>query len=173
MTVSPPWEMTPDSSSYFAVAEGGWKFGALAKSSTAEFAIPNQSGETVQIIGRAANVNDLECAAELSTVTRWQIGGSGAGGSDADVPPAPYFALAPGRRGGTVELSAVSFTELTNTHTISAGDTDAVLQGRTSGRGGGVAAGVSEVDMLVDLVAADRGWSAEFVQIEGGSDTRG
>ena len=30
-----------------------------------------------------------------------------------------YFGLAPGRRGGTVELSGVSFTDLTNTHTIS------------------------------------------------------
>ena len=31
----------------------------------------------------------------------------------------PYFGLAPGRRGGTVELSGVSFTDLTNTRTIS------------------------------------------------------
>src|SRR5207248_2522214 len=118
LTVAPAWDAAPDSSSHFTVAEGGWKFGALSKTSPVEFAIPNQSGETVQIMGRSANVNDVECAAELSTVTRWQIGGSGAGVSDADAPPAPYFALAPGRRGGTVELSAVSFAELTNTHTV-------------------------------------------------------
>ena len=63
-------------------------------------------------------MNDLECSAELSTVTRWQIGGSGT--SDADVPPLPYFGLGAGQRGGTVELSGVSFTDLTNTSTISA-----------------------------------------------------
>jgi hypothetical protein len=51
-------------------------------------------------------------------VTRWQIGGSGT--SDADIPPLPYFGLGAGPRGGTVELSGVSFTELTNTSTISA-----------------------------------------------------
>ena len=44
--------------SWFAVAEGGWKFGALSKTSPVEFAIPNRSGETVEILGRAANVND-------------------------------------------------------------------------------------------------------------------
>jgi hypothetical protein len=54
----------------------------------------------------------------LSTVTRWQIGGSGT--SDANIPPLPYFGLGAGQRGGTVELSGVSFTDLTNTSTISA-----------------------------------------------------
>ena len=48
----------------------------------------------------AANINDLECSAELSTVTRWQIGGSGT--TDVDVPPKPYFGLGAGQRGGTV-----------------------------------------------------------------------
>jgi hypothetical protein len=83
-----------------------------------QFAIPNRSGEVVHLCGRAANVNDVECALELSTVTRWQIGGSGT--SDSDVPPQPYFGLGPGQRGGTVELSGVSFADLTNTRTISA-----------------------------------------------------
>ena len=110
--------MIPDASSFFVVAETGWQFGALAKSSPVQFAVPNRGGETVQVCGRAANVNDLECSAELSTVTRWQIGGSGT--SDVDVPPQPYFGLGAGQRGGTVELSGVSFTELTNTSTISA-----------------------------------------------------
>ena len=118
LTVSPAWTVIPDASSFFVVAETGWQFGALAKSSPVQFAIPNRGGETVQVCGRAANVNDLECSAELSTVTRWQIGGSGT--SDADVPPAPFFGLGAGQRGGTVELSGVSFTDLTNTSTISA-----------------------------------------------------
>jgi hypothetical protein len=48
-------------------------------------------GETVEIFGRAANVNHMEFAAELSTITRGQIGRSGTG--DADVPPMPFFGL--------------------------------------------------------------------------------
>lgn len=119
LTVAPPWEIEPDSTTWFVVAENGWKFGALSRTSPVEFAIPNRAGEVAQLLGRAANVNDLECAAELSTVTRWQIGGAGGGSGDRDVPPAPFFGLAPGRRGGTVELSGVSFPDLTNTKTIS------------------------------------------------------
>ena len=80
--------------------------------------MPNRSGEVVHICGRAANVNDAQCAAELSIVTRWQIGGSGT--NDDDVPPKPYFGLGLGQLGGTVELSGVSFTDLANTRTISA-----------------------------------------------------
>ena len=89
LTVSPGWAVIPDASSFFVVAETGWQFGALAKSSPVQFAVPNRGGETVQVCGRAANVNDLECSAELSTVTRWQIGGSGT--SDVDVPPQPLL----------------------------------------------------------------------------------
>ena len=118
LTVSPAWAEIPDASSFFVVAETGWQFGALATSSPVQFAVPNRGGETVQVCGRAANVNNLECAAELSTVTRWQIGGSGT--TDVDVPPEPFFGLGAGQSGGTVELSGVSFTDLTNTSTISA-----------------------------------------------------
>src|ERR1022692_5191357 len=83
LTVAPAWNVIPDGTSFFVVAETGWQFGALAKSSPVQIAVPNRGGETVQVCGRSANVNDLECAAELSTVTRWQIGGSGP--SDTDV----------------------------------------------------------------------------------------
>jgi hypothetical protein len=119
LTLTPPWDIQPDASSFFAVAEAGWHFGALTKGSPVQFAIPNRSGETVQICGRAANINDVECALELSTVTRWQIGGSGL--SDSDIPPEPVFLIGPGPRGGTVELSGVSFADLANTRSISAG----------------------------------------------------
>ena len=56
-----------------------------------QFTVPNRGGETVHVCGRAANINDLECSAELSIVTRWQIGGSGS--TDLAVPPKPYFGL--------------------------------------------------------------------------------
>jgi len=117
LTVSPPWETGPGAGSYFTVAEAGWNLGATTKSSPVTFAIPNRPGETVQISGRSANVNDQECAAGISPVTRWQIGGAGTG--DSDVPPAPYFGLNVGAGEGTVELSGISFTSLTNTETIS------------------------------------------------------
>src|SRR5581483_10201257 len=100
-----------------------------------------------QILGRSANVSDVECAAELSTVTRWQIGGSGAGG-DTDVPAAPYFALAPGRRGGTVELSAVSFEDLANTHTISSGTLTLYYRDELAGAAGALATAVSDDDTV-------------------------
>jgi len=167
LTVAPPWDAAPDSSSYFAVAEGGWKFGALSKSSPVEFAIPNRSGETVQVMGRAANVNDVECAAELSTVTRWQIGGSGVRVGDADVPPAPYFAMAPGRRGGTVELSAVSFADLTNTHTISSGTLTLYYRDELAGAAGALSGAVSAEDTLFDFNAAVVVAAGEFLQAGG------
>ena len=117
LTVSPAWGVTPDATSFFVVAEAGWHFGALATSSPTEFEIPNQAGEFVEICGRAANANDAECPAALSTVTRWQIGGGGS--RDSGAPPQPTFALGASPLGGTVQLSAVSFAGLPNTNSIS------------------------------------------------------
>ena len=85
-----------------------------------EFAVPNFSGEVVQITGRAANVNDVECDPLLAIVTRWQIGGSGtAETAETAAPPTPIFGVGAGQRGGVVELSGVSFSDLTNTRSIS------------------------------------------------------
>ncbi len=85
--------------------------------------------------GRAANVNDLECAPaaidgdavadrrqrDARTRQRRRRRSSGLGA---------------GQGGGTVELSGVSFTDLTNTATISAGTLTMLLLGRTAGRAG-------------------------------------
>ena len=120
LEVTWPWDTQPDATSYFVVAESGWHIGASAPASPVQFEIPNRTGATVHISGRAANVNNGESPLELCTVTRWVIGGSG--GLDADVPPAPSFGLGLSTTaGGTIELSGVSFADLTNTHTISAG----------------------------------------------------
>ncbi|MCX6632234.1 MAG: hypothetical protein NTW28_31875 [Candidatus Solibacter sp.] len=165
LTITPGWAVIPDVSSFFVVAETGWQFGALAKSSPVQFAVPNRGGETVQVCGRAANVNDLECSAELSTVTRWQIGGSGT--SDADVPPQPYFGLGAGQRGGTVELSGVSFTELTNTSTISSATLTMHYWDELRGRPSlklAQAAGVGDVSL--ELSAAGDATAGSFVQID-------
>ena len=119
LMVSPAWDVEPDASSFFVVAEAGWHFGAQTKSSPVKFTLPNHAGEVAQITGRSANANDVECASELSIVTGWQIGGSGM--ADSAAPPQPSFGMNAGRRGGTVELNGISFTDLTNTRTISSG----------------------------------------------------
>lgn len=120
LTISPAWTIVPDASSFFVVADATWKFGGLGATSPVEIEVPNQTGATVEISGRSANVLDQESAPELNPLTRWQIGGASGGGVDADVPPMPVFGLNLAGA-GTVELVGVSFTTLTNTHTISAG----------------------------------------------------
>jgi hypothetical protein len=117
VTVSQAWTVEPDATSCFTVAEAGWHFAALTKSSPVQFEVPNLAGEVAQITGLAANVNDVECSPALSVVTRWQIGGLGS--ADADVPGVPFFGLSPGQSEGTLELSGVSFAALTNTQTVS------------------------------------------------------
>jgi len=117
LTISPSWDITPDATSFFVVAEAGWHFAVQTKSSPVQFAIPNQAGEVVEITGRSANINDMEASAQLSVVTRWQIGGSGT--SDAAAPPAPLFVLNP-QAAGTIGLSSIGFPDFTNTKTISA-----------------------------------------------------
>jgi hypothetical protein len=117
LTVAPPWDCPPDSSSSFVIAENGWKFGALAKTSPVQFEIPNRPGEVIHISGRAANISDAECPAELSIVTRWHIGGNGV---DGGAPGRPFFGLGTLPRGGGLELSGISFTDLANTQSISA-----------------------------------------------------
>lgn len=119
LTVSPPWAFAPDATSYFTVAEAAWHFAAVAVSSPVQFEIPNFAGETVQLTGRSANANDVESPAGLAIVTRWQIGGSGS--ADTAVPAAPGFALTAGTAGGTAVLSSISFSDLSNTNSITAG----------------------------------------------------
>ena len=119
ITVAPPWDVEPDATSVFVVAENSWRFGALTKSSPVQFAIPNRGGEVVQVSGRSANVNDVECAPEISTVTRWQIGGSGMEAATATCHSTPFFGLRASPGGGMVELSGVSFPDLTNSNSIS------------------------------------------------------
>ena len=120
LTVSPDWSVTPDATSLFAVAEGGWRFGAAGKTSPVEFEIPNRQGATVQVTGRAVNPHGREAAPELSPVTRWTIGGGPGGALDLDVPPAPVFGLSLNGQ-GTVALVGLGFSDFTNTRSIEAG----------------------------------------------------
>ncbi|MGD0498510.1 MAG: phage tail protein [Bryobacteraceae bacterium] len=166
VTVSPAWAATPDGTSSFAVADSGWQFGAQTRSATAQFTVPNRPGETAQITGRAANANDVECAPELSIVTRWKIGGSGA--VDAAVPPQPFFALGAGRQGGTVELSGVSFGDLMNTRSISSATLRIYYWDELQGAPTiALAAAVGVADTTITLSQAGPGQPGTFIQIEG------
>ena len=120
LTVSPRWDIVPDSTSHFVVAESSWRFGSLTVTGPAEFDIPNRKGAIVHVMGRAANVHDQECAAELSILTRWKIGAAGVVAVDDDVPPAPKFGLVPVGH-GSIELAGIGFDDLKNTRTVTAG----------------------------------------------------
>ena len=165
LTIAPAWSVEPDSTSFFVVAETGWQFGALTTSSPVQFEVPNRSGEVVHLTGRAANVNNVECAPGISTVTRWQIGGGGMG--DGDVPPMPFFGLGPGQGGGTVELSGVSFTDLTNTRTISAATLTIYCWDELQGTPAiSLASAVGTGDTLLSLSTAGPAQPGSYIQIE-------
>lgn len=114
------WNIVPDATSRFTVAEASWKFGAATRSDEAQFEVPNRSEAFIQISGRAANSLDVETPAEISVLHRHRIGGGAGGSVDADVPAAPTFGLSVSGR-GQVELVGIGFEDLSNTKTVSAG----------------------------------------------------
>jgi len=120
ITVSPKWTVTPDSTSFFVVANATWNFGGLSATSPVSVEVPNRAGQTVEISGRSANALNQESSTDLNPLTRWDVGGAAGGGVDADVPAQPTFGLDL-VGGGSVELAGIGFSDLTNTHTISAG----------------------------------------------------
>lgn len=131
VTVAPKWDLEPDITSFFVIAEPSWRFGALTANGPAVFEIPDRTDAIVEVSGRAANVHDQECSPELCPLTRHLIGGSGLTG-DMDVPPAPLFSLyAAGQ--GAVELMGIAFSDLTNTRTVSAGTLTLWYQDELSG----------------------------------------
>ena len=118
LTVVRNWDVVPDATSFFVVSESAWKFAALSSVSPVEFEVPNRAAAVVQLLGRAANVLDVEAPYELSPLRRWTIGSSG-GAGDTDVPPAPVFGMGT-ILDGTVELGAIGFLTLDNTTSINA-----------------------------------------------------
>jgi len=166
LTVSPAWAVEPDATSYLVVAETGWKPGATTTSATAQFTIANRSGEVAHITGRAANVNNVECDPEISTVTRWQIGGAGV--ADAAVPPQPLFGLGPGAQGGTVELSGVSFPDLANTRSISSATLTMYYWNELAGTPGiTLASAAGAPDTMLNLSQPGPGLPGSYLQIDG------
>jgi hypothetical protein len=79
--------------------------------------VPNRQKTSIHVSGRSANINDRECAPELSPLTRHKIGGAA---EDADVPEAPKFGLEAAGR-GSVALVGIGFDDLQYTNSITAG----------------------------------------------------
>ena len=120
-TIDTAWAVEPDASSYFVICENSWRFGATGKESPLSLEVPERIGAGVEIAARAANSGDAEAALELSPVTRWTLGQSGALAADADLPPVPVFGLGVSPAAGALTLSSVAFTNLANTRGITAG----------------------------------------------------
>ena len=66
--------LTPDTTSFFVVAQATWNFAGLTATSPATITVPYQPGATMEISGRSANALNEESAYELNPLTRWQIG---------------------------------------------------------------------------------------------------
>ena len=166
LTVTQAWDIEPDATSFFVVAEAGWHFAVASKTSPVQFDIPNRTGAVLQIKGRAANVNDLEGPAALSTLTRWVVGGGGLG--DTDVPPQPLFGLGPSSsQSGTVELSGVAFQDLTNTRSVTAGTLTLYYWDELIGNTPyALASPVAAADTVLSLSQAGTAKAGSFVQIE-------
>jgi len=162
----PKWDVEPNATSFFTVAEAAWHFAAVAESSPIQFTIPNRTGEVVQITGRSANVNNLECAPQLSIVTRWTIGGSGS--ADTQVPPEPYFGLGQDLQGGSVVLSGVSFMDLSNTDGISSGTLTLYYWNELLGTPSTVLGdALGATDAALTLNAAGSAQAGTYLQIDG------
>jgi hypothetical protein len=122
VTVDSPWNVLPDTTSFFTISQSSYQFGATSTSNQVQFSIPNRPGATIEISGRSANSYNIECPYELCPLTRWQIGSSGETTGDSGIPAVPVFGLSLSpTQGGTIELGAIGFGDLTNTTTISAG----------------------------------------------------
>jgi len=166
VTVEPPWEIEPGTSTIFVVAEATWRFGGRAKSSPARFQIPNRSDAVVQITGRAANAQNVESLEGLSIVTRWRIGGGGVGVADQDIPPQPTFAV-DARGDGTYELRGIGFETLVNTQTISNGLFTLYYRSElTPIAGDPISAAIDDAETTLTFAAPGEAQAGDLVQLE-------
>lgn len=168
LILNPPWNVEPDATSTFVVTESAWRFGAMGKTSPVQFAVPNQPGRTVQISGRAANVSDRECAAELSLITRWQIGGADRADEDAGPPPMPVFGIGMSpSHPGTLELSGVGFGGTANTRQIVAGTLSLDYWDELAGPPEfQLSCGIDEAATVIDLFPLGQAQPGSLVQVD-------
>ncbi len=165
VTVSPAWLVEPDTTSFFAIAEGTWRQGGTAVHSPAVIEVLGRPSATVHVSGRSANAYGQESAVELNPLTRWQIGAS-FGTGDSAPPPEPVYGFTP-LGGGTVELAGVSFSDLTNTSTIGSG-TLALFSWDELGSPTTftLTGAISDTDTTIDLSAAGSAVLGTLLQIE-------
>ncbi|MDX2181785.1 MAG: phage tail protein [Bryobacteraceae bacterium] len=165
VAVGPPWSIVPDSTSAFVVADAAWQLGATTRTDRAVFPVPNRRDAIVQTIGRSANVRGEESAEELAPLTRWTIGGNAGASLDAEIAPEPFFGLFTAGD-GAVELLSVSFADLTNTRSVSAGTlTLHYWNELASPSPFTLATAMSAVATAIDLSSAGSAQAGDFVQI--------
>lgn len=82
------------------------------------------------------------------------------------MPPAPLFGLGAGPSEGTVGLSGVSFTDLTNTHTISAGTLTLHYRDELAGTSGTLATAMAATDTTVTPTTAGSASAGSFLQVD-------
>ncbi len=166
VTVAPKWDVEPDATSRFLIADSTWQFGASSNASPVSFAVPNREGLAIHVSGRAANVRDVENAFELSPLTRWRIMGAAGDSLDGDVPGAPMFGLF-GAGQGTVEIGGIGFASLSNTRTISAGTLTLAYWDELNGPSSlALSTQVAESDAAISLSTAVSAQAGDLVQIE-------
>ncbi len=166
LTVGTPWSITPDSTSSFLIAASTWQFGASSNASPVSFSVPNREGVTVHVSGLAANILDQECASALSPLTRWTITGSTGTEVDTDVPGQPVFGLYP-IGSGAIEVIGIGFSDLTNTHSISAGTLTLAYWDELNGPSTILlAAGLAASDTSLSLATAVSATSGNLLQVD-------
>jgi hypothetical protein len=164
LTVEPTWDLEPDTTSTFVVAESSWNFGALGRTSPVRFQTANRIGATVHISGRSANVSNRECAYELSPLTRWRVGGGFGGGVDVDVSGKPVFGLQPTGK-GSVEVTGIGFEDLANTRTISASALTLHYWNELGAATHALPAGIGASDIVIGLTSVGIGQSGDLIQV--------
>ncbi len=166
LTITPAWTVTPDTTSFFTLADSTWNFGGLGSTSPVNIDVPNRPGASVEISGRSANAQDDESAEALNPLTSWQIVGEAGGGVDSGLPPPPVFGLDLVGQ-GTVDLVGIGFSTFTNTHTISAGTLVLNYWNELNSPSTiTVAAAIAATDVTIALSAAGGSAAGDRIQIE-------
>ncbi len=166
LTVTAAWTVTPDTTSFFTVADSTWNFGGLGSTSPVNIDVPNRPGASVEISGRSANAQNDESAEMLNPLTSWQISGDAGGGVDTGLPPAPVFGLDLVGQ-GTVDLAGIGFSSFTNTHTISAGTLILYYWNELSSPSTfTLATAIASTDTTITLNAAGGSSAGDLLQIE-------
>ena len=164
--IAPKWDIPPDATSEFLIADSSWRFGATATCAPATFEIPNQAGAVLQISGRAANVHDDECVYDLSPLSTWKIDGGSTSAIDLDVPAQPAFGLSATGQ-GAVEVVGISFFDLTNTRGITSGTLSVVFWDEIFGPAPiAIGAPLSESDTTITLTGSISMQAGTVIQIE-------